>query len=499
MSSNVFLSYASEQSDAAGAIALALKDRGHSVFHDRSSLPAGEGFDARIQEAIDECDLLVFLISHGSVQSGRYTLTELKFTEQKWPHPAGHVLPVLVEAVPKSEIPTYLRAVTLFQARGNLTAEVAAEVDRMTAAWWRRMLKPRRLVPVIAAALILALATSWLAQHFTRRELERKTAELVKQSLVLADSGNVKEAWKLLDQAKSIAPQSASVAETEERLVMKPLRGIGLSYASFDRSFFDDLTNRVTPVLTRGAASAQGERLANLLAHLGWADYLRQLGGISTDNPATQYRRAVEADPNNLYAHAMWGFELLRTRRSPTQLVEAKRHFTVALGSRRERDYLRRVQIAGFMQSYSNVWIDDPERQVETLKVVNEMRLNGENFPKGWGPGTLGGKLWSIYDYTVIGDNNLAALLTGLPAKEQLALFHWLFPENEPSPAGGGAPPLFNYLYVRAQLQEHSGAGTEALDSYRRLLREFSAKGYDGSQASQTANRAKAAIKRLSN
>ena len=498
MSNNIFLSYASEQSDAASAIALALTDRGHSVFHDRSSLPAGEAFDARIQEAIEECDLLVFLISHGSVASGRYTLTELKFAEHKWPHPAGHVLPVLVEAVPKSEIPTYLRAVTLLQARGNLTAEVAAEVDRMTAPWWRRMLKPRRLVPAIMAAVIVALAASWLVERFKRRELDRKTAELVKQSQTQADSGNTKIAQELLDRAKIIAPESASVTQAEEKLVMQQLRAFGLTYSSFDRSFFDDLNNRVAPVLTRGAASAQGERLANLRAHLGWADYLRQLGGIAGDNPATHYRRAVEADPNNFYAHAMWGFELLRRRRSPAQLAEAKRHFAVAIESKRERDYLRRVQIAGFMQSYSNVWMDDPERQVEALKVVNEMRLGGENFPKGWGRGTLSGKLWSIYDDTGIDDNHLAALLTGLPAKEQLALFQWLFPENELTPKGSGAPSLFSYLITLAQLQEHSGARAEALDSYRRLLREFSAKGYDGAQATQIANRAKAAIKRLS-
>src|SRR5256885_8627771 len=106
-----FLSYSSEQADAATRIALSLKEDGHAVFHDRSSLPAGEGFDSRIRNAIGESDLFVFLISAASVSPGRYTLTELKFAEQKWGHPAGHVLPVKVEPVAKDAVPAYLRAV----------------------------------------------------------------------------------------------------------------------------------------------------------------------------------------------------------------------------------------------------------------------------------------------------------------------------------------------------------------------------------------------------
>src|SRR6266511_410935 len=109
MRSSIFLSYASEQSEAATHIELSLKGDGYSVFRDRTSLPPGESFDARILAAIEESDLFIFLISHESISHGRYTLTELKFAEQKWGHPAGHVLPVLVEPVPKEAIPIFLQ------------------------------------------------------------------------------------------------------------------------------------------------------------------------------------------------------------------------------------------------------------------------------------------------------------------------------------------------------------------------------------------------------
>src|SRR5512134_2022480 len=156
LKSKVFLSYTSSLGETAARIELALKAEGFSVFRDRSALPPGESFDDRIRMAIEESDLFVFLITPDAVAPGRYTLTELKFAEQRWPHPGGRVLPVAVEATPKEAIPAYLRAVTILKPRGNLVAEVAAEVARMGAPWWRRMLEPKRLVPALVAAVLIA-------------------------------------------------------------------------------------------------------------------------------------------------------------------------------------------------------------------------------------------------------------------------------------------------------------------------------------------------------
>ena len=122
MASSIFLSYSSPQADLAARIELALVAEGHTVFGDRSSLPAGESFDAQIRSAIADSDLLVFLVSADSVAEGRYALTELKFAQQKWRHPAGRVLPVLVDDTPVSAIPAYLTAVTMFRASGDTAA-----------------------------------------------------------------------------------------------------------------------------------------------------------------------------------------------------------------------------------------------------------------------------------------------------------------------------------------------------------------------------------------
>jgi nucleoid-associated protein YgaU len=125
----IFLSYASEARDRAEGVNAALCASGHSVFFDRDDLPPGLDYDARIRAAIDDCDLFVFLISPAAVAAGHYTRTELKIARRRWDDPAGHVLPVMVEPTPFSELPAYLGSVTVLVPEGNLAAEVVLAVS----------------------------------------------------------------------------------------------------------------------------------------------------------------------------------------------------------------------------------------------------------------------------------------------------------------------------------------------------------------------------------
>ena len=126
---NIFLSYASDYRRIADDMCCRLQAVGHDVFFDREDLPAGASFDDRIRQAIDDCELFIFLVSPAAVADGHYTRTELKLASRKWPTPGWHVLPVMVAPTPLDTIPPYLRALTLMQAEGNLTAEVVFEVE----------------------------------------------------------------------------------------------------------------------------------------------------------------------------------------------------------------------------------------------------------------------------------------------------------------------------------------------------------------------------------
>jgi hypothetical protein len=127
----IFLTYASEDRTTAESITFSLRERGYTVFLDRDDLPPGESFNKQIERAINNCGILVFLISPDSVADGRYTLTELSFARHKWPSPDNRVLPVMVRKTPLERVPNYLKAVTILEPQGNVAAEASAAVDGM--------------------------------------------------------------------------------------------------------------------------------------------------------------------------------------------------------------------------------------------------------------------------------------------------------------------------------------------------------------------------------
>jgi hypothetical protein len=476
MHRTIFLSYSSPQSDAATRIELSLKGEGHSVFRDRSALPPGESFDARIRAAIEESDLLIFLISRESVSAGRYTLTELKFAEEKWGHPAGHVLPVLTEQLPNEAIPQFLRAVTMLQPRGDLAAEVAAAIDRMTQPWWRWFLKPSGLALLVLVGL-LVFGSIWqgVSWYSERRAQTGEVTTLLKQSQAQSDSGNYASAWNLLEKAGAIRAASADVIDAQERLAMEWLdnaRGSQLTGS------LKDIADKVSPVLSRGAVAEKGVRSADLAAHMGWADFLRLRQGVAGLDPIQHYRRAIEIDPDNVFAHTMWGFEILRKRGS---LGDANRHFAIALQSKREREYVRHMQISALL------WSNDPGLESEAIRVVNEMRSGGEMMPRGTAESSDTWRLWNIYYFRLISGHDKPQFLSALSPADHLATFRWLYPEDQ---LPKDKYPL--YLYILAQLQELNGDRADALASYRRVRSEL------GSNPNRLVDGAKSAIARLS-
>ena len=149
----LFLSHASEQRPDADRLAIALRARGHTVFLDSDDLPAGGDYQSRIEQAIASCDLFCFLISPQSVAPRRFTLSELSIARRRWPNPAGHVLPIMVDKVPIDDVPAYLRAVSILQPEGDMVAEALPCVEA---------LRPKRSWPAwtpwAAGAAVIVLA-----------------------------------------------------------------------------------------------------------------------------------------------------------------------------------------------------------------------------------------------------------------------------------------------------------------------------------------------------
>jgi len=452
---DIFISYASEQRAIAEEIALALREEGHEPFFDRSELPDGDAYNARIREAISDSDLLVFLVSPEAVSAGRYTLTELRFAEDKWRSPAGRVLPVMVRPTDSALMPAYLRAVVVLRPAGSASAEVVAAVERLSRPAWMRVGR-RVAIGLIVLAVIGGGFGAWRAIEHSRTC--GQALPFIQEAKLLQGARDFSAAWDSYNSALAACPSSEEASVGKERLAMDWLEHIRVTEG---KETFTDIVNKVQPALSTAAVSKDNKRAADALAHLGWSDFLRSRDGQGGLDPVPYYQQALSRDPQNPYAHAFWGHYLMAEGGDPKQ---AKEHFDKALASNDARQVARSLEIAAYL------WRSDPELENEAIRIVNDMRLKGEPSP-AVGAEHVTSQIWNIYYSRLVWGHDKASFLEAVPAKENLATFLWLLTAYDNS--SNGQP----YRFMLAQLQEQSGDRADALKNYESLVSSPLARG----------------------
>src|SRR4051794_4746174 len=127
----IFLSYAAEQADLAAHVSAALEAERYTVFFAHDSIGASTHFGPAIREAVHRSDLFILLMSPESVAPGSYCLSELGFARERWPDPAGRVLPVAIGGTSPESFPPYVQGISALLPSGNVAAEVVDRVDRL--------------------------------------------------------------------------------------------------------------------------------------------------------------------------------------------------------------------------------------------------------------------------------------------------------------------------------------------------------------------------------
>ena len=456
---NVFLSYSSARRDVAVRLKLALEAEQHEVFFDRDDLGAGEAFHHAIRGAVDAADLFVFLVSPESVAAGSYALAELGLAQKRWRRPAGHVLPVVVAPTAKSSIPPYLMAVTLLEPQGEVVAETLAAVAALSGP--RRQGKRRWML--VAAGLVLALGAALGLRHLqAQREaaaLQTQRLQAATQAARLCVEGGFADGFAQLTALAAQPAQFSAVNTAHEDCAMAWLRW---GRRNPGQTTFAQMVAPLRPLLAQAlVAGAQGQRAADLRAHLGWAD---RLVWIDENNPsiepAPHFRQALLDDAENVYAHAMWAFWLLV--RAPVQPQQALLHFERARKSGRDLPFVRELQLGSMVTS--------EELGPEALRVLNQMRRGQEPLQADRKP-----RIWSYLYSGAYREHKARRLLDALPPEEGLQTFLWLFAPGAMDPSQRQQWRLLHGL-----LLTHAGRSAQARADLLDLQEELRAAGSSG-------------------
>jgi hypothetical protein len=296
-----------------------------------------------------------------------------------------------------------------------------------------------------AITLIFSLSRVWesVSGHFARK------AE-VRQLLATADlqrsGGDYRSSWETLEKAATVQ-SSEDVVRHQEDLAMQWLREIQVP----EGQTFTSIVSKLAPILTRGTIQSTGMRKADLLAHLGWGDFLRVREGQSDLRPDNYLEDSLKADPSNVFAHTFKGFRILWNHGS---VAEASAHFRSAVDSNRDRPFVRTFQFASLFNS------SRMDGTAEALRVAAEMVRNSETVPRPFQEKIFQYTYWDSRQDETIRETYLKAL----DIQDHLKMFQALYGPGTDSKVYRDNETLRDFWL--ATLLERAGRNPEALKKY---------------------------------
>jgi tetratricopeptide (TPR) repeat protein len=311
-------------------------------------------------------------------------------------------------------------------------------------------------IGAVTAALTLLFAIQRVVTSVSDAKQKRaRSTELLRVAAMQQRDGHYEEAWSTLRDAEALNTKQADVRAAEEDLAMEWLRNAQIAVG---KETFADIVHKAQPILVRGLTSAtEAKRRADLTAHVGWGDFLlwKDSGG---EHPEEQYRRAIEVDSLNPYAHTMWGHWILYRHGS---IDSARAHFAAAIRSGTHRDFVRDLQV----RAISNLHDDTGEREI--LRLANEMRHSGESVSPEFRQ-----RMADVVCFESSRSRSTRApqpaIQTGTEPDEDLLAARWLF---DGLSLGEGRDVTRDYCM--ATFEEAAGHAQQALATYTSVARRL--------------------------
>lgn len=335
----------------------------------------------------------------------------------------------------------------------------------------------------VAALFVLIVLAGWMAIG-PRSEGRARRAEinaLLATARVQADRTEYESAFHTCRNLLKIDPSNPGALDLQADMAMRWLQNF--SVVVNEGSKAEDIAGpRLAEILlVLDAALArtklQGQRAADVLAHLGWAHWLNQHLAYKEFGTAAErdLRHALKIDPSNVFAHAMLGNWIIQTN---GDVSEAVRHFDLAIQTNKERSLVRRLQL-GAMTYNSH-----PELRSALIRVADEMRRNGESLSD-----RDRRRILTAYSPTVNTVEELNQSLAAVPPKNAWETYLWLDDgQNQ------GNERQTRREFIHASILEIGGQRADALAAFEKLRQDLKDRGYDG----RIVRHVSEAVKRLS-
>ena len=316
------------------------------------------------------------------------------------------------------------------------------------------------------------------------RDHKRVFGEQLKSGQAQEAAGDFPGAWDSFTHAEATVADEGVFAKllgglsSEQREVRTAEQDLAMEWLRSSRvpegTQFSTIADKLVSVLTVGANTSTGARKADLLAHLGWAYFLKQRDGDQSLRPETEYKEALAADPQNPYANVFWGHWIL-WKHGP--LNDANDRFAVALGSDRARSVVRHFQLSALANVRSN------DADAAWLRVVSDMLAGNEMIDS-----SLRDEVCNRYAQALRDEALMQQISAQVPAARQVELLQALLHSEALSE---GQRTTLNVAL--AESLEAAGRSQDALEAWRMLATELKSQ-----PGSIWSDRADAAIKRLS-
>jgi hypothetical protein len=316
------------------------------------------------------------------------------------------------------------------------------------------------------------------------RDHKRVFGEQLKSGQAQEAAGDFAGAWDSFTRAEATVADEGVFAKllgglsAEQRQDRTAEQDLAMEWLRSSRvpegTQFSTIADKLVSVLTVGANASSGARKADLLAHLGWAYFLKQRDGDESLRPDTEYKEAVIADAKNPYANVFWGHWILWNHGA---LSEANERFAAALNSDRARAVVRHFQLSALANVRSN------ETDAAWLRVVSDMQAGGEKADS-----SLRDEVCNRYAQALQDEALKQRILAQVPATRQIELL-----QSALQSEGLSEVQKTTLDVALAESLEAAGRSQNALQAWKMLAIELKSQPH-----SIWSDRVDAAIKRLS-